>query len=122
MKHDNIVPLQPGSDSNANFDTMIGEIVSGFLQVKAANGPAAGDFFVMVIYGRDERITYWGLLDLSEMCEEDIYTEMAQRFRAGRDAIGVGAVRGYGILDIGTVLYRHVKAPPHLGDPPQPLT
>jgi|SRR5882672_2931049 len=115
MKYDGIVPLPLDSDSNANFETMIGEIVSGFLKVKTMNGPAAGDFFVMAIYGFDRHVTYWGVLDLAEMCEEDIYTEMSRRFRAGRDALGVGYICGYGIVDIGSVLHRHVKLPPHLG-------
>jgi hypothetical protein len=115
---DNIVPFE---DSNKGFNTMVTSIVDNFLHSHKAiteqkGIQIAGVFFVLAIYNHTNTISYWGLLDMETMPDEDIYTETRRRFLAANMILGASTIQGYGILDLAQVISRQVTP---LSKPPK---
>lgn len=95
-----------------DFEHMVETTVKSWLAHDKLLGNKT-DFIVMAVQERDGRKSFWGLIDVPNTPEEDLYVEMERRFYCAVRTLGEKQVFGLGILDIRAVLARS-----ELPDPP----
>lgn len=78
---------------------------------------SVGDFFVVVIFEKNKRLSYWGIIDFETIPEEDIYLEVARRFDGAGKVLHDRAI-GFGLVDMISVLQRTVDPPELPSDDP----
>lgn len=87
------------------FKEMISATVADWIRHDDVMGNKT-QFLVMAIQEFDGRKSYWGMIDLKDTPQEDLYVEIERRFYCAYRTIGQNKIHGLGLLDVQAVLAR----------------
>lgn len=97
--------IDPGG-ATQKFDDMVNNMVEGFKanwhHVRSMQGYSG--FYVPTVTVKNGQISYWGILDIENMAEEDIYIEVWRRFFSAVDHLGERNITGFGIVDLNLIV------------------
>lgn len=95
------------------FTERVNRLVKIMLDQRRAM-PDIGDFLVPTVITAEGKISYWGILDLAIMPEEDAYIEAAARFYSAVQCLHEHNIMDFGLVNMSSVIGRNPfpKAPP----------
>lgn len=97
--------IEDNGEPSAAFQEFISGMVSGFITARQHLNDRA-DFYVLVVQTKDDRNSYWGLIDFGTMPEEDATYHALNHFYAATRMVGEMKIRGFGIIDLETIRAR----------------
>lgn len=97
--------IEPDGQPSELLESMVEGMVKGLLdgRKKVSSPP---DFFVCAVQDKDGKTSYWGVIDLAETPEEDVYIQVQWRFYCAARTLGQKNIRGFGFVDVQSMLDR----------------